>query len=77
MSHVHGHQDHTNQNDEISPIGLINVEMDRLAGIHMEKMIRDDINTSEPMFSPSQQAAIKINNKRVSTYITGELIYSY
>ena len=77
MSHVYGHQDNSNNNDEISPIGMINIEMDRLAGIHIEKMIRADTNTSEPMFFPSQQVSIKINNKRVSTYIADELIFSY
>ena len=59
------------------PVAAINVEMEKLAGDHMDTLLRSDTSTIEPSLFPSLQATIRIDNKRVSAHIEDNLIFRY
>jgi len=75
MIHVHGHQD--DNSSKLSPIADINVQMDELAGQHVEEILKVDIDTSEPTMFPSQQISVLIDGKRVHTHVEESLIFQY
>lgn len=77
LSHLHGHQDDHNDEDDLSPEAIINTRMDKLVGEHVERLIRDDTNTQEPGVFPTQQISILINGKRISSHLEDRLIFEY
>ena len=77
LSHLHGHQNDDIEVSELRPVAIINIDMDNLAGDHVDYLIRKNHNTSEPGISPAQQVGILVNGKRVSTYIEGSLVFGY
>ena len=75
-THVYGQQDRHTAYDDLDDIAKLNVYMDNLAGDFLDHTSPHLEPSEEPILFPSQQIALKIRNKLVTSDVQTELVYS-
>ena len=75
-THVHGHQDRHKKFEELDDVVKLNVHMDTLAVYFLDHNPPNLEPSPIPLLFPSQQIAIKIDNKLVTSDIETELVYN-